>query len=262
MICDLASLLGPVTEEIFFAHFLEKERLHVEAGQPDRAKALLPWTTINRLVDADMLPPDRIRVMRASIDIAPKMYRHQDGAQRLRAGALQALLTQGASLVINEIDKLVPQIGRLADTLERHLGHHIAVRAFVSFGQGGALKAHWDDSDVLVVQVHGRKLWRSYGSPTPLPISGLTEVQPVTKGVVWQGVLEPGDMLYLPRGEVHEAALEGSSSVHLTIGIAARRGVDFMRWLSKRAATELAFREDITRVCSAAIWMRRRRQSG
>jgi hypothetical protein len=35
---------------------------------------------------------------------------------------------------------------------------------------------------------------------------------------VWEGTLEPGDMLYIPRGLVHEAATtEAAPSMHLTI---------------------------------------------
>ena len=114
MIRDLASLLAPLPEQSFLEHFLKKKRLHFST-EPDRAGLLLPWATINQIIEWDVLPPDRFRVIRAAIDVAPLMYRRQDRSQRLRAGALQGLLPQGTSLVINDICGLVPQIRRLAD---------------------------------------------------------------------------------------------------------------------------------------------------
>ena len=248
MMRDLASLLAPVSERSFLDHFLGKERLHVKPGDPGRAVSLFPWATINRLIDSDVLPPDRLRVVRANTPILPPMFRHTDGTQRLRAGAFQALLRQGVSLVVNAVDDLVPEIGRLADAIERRLGHRAWVNAYLSFGRGSALRAHWDSHDVLVLQVHGSKRWRSYGTPMPFPVENHGPREPFGREVAWEGLLEPGDVLYLPRGEVHEAALEGPNSVHLTIGIQTLSGIDFLRWLAARAAADVLARMDLTRV--------------
>jgi ribosomal protein L16 Arg81 hydroxylase len=247
MIRDLASLLAPIQEEVFLDHFLNKLRLHIKAVQADRAEALLPWATINHLIAADILPADRLRIVRDSVDLAPLMYR-QSSSHELRAGSLQALLAQGVSIVVNFVDDLVPQIGVLADALERRFAHRVGINAYLSFGKGSALKPHADDHDVLVLQVHGRKHWRSYGSPFPLPVERRKSPKFAPEAAKWEGTLEPGDVLYLPRGEVHEAALEGAHSVHLTIAIATQRGVDFIRWLSQKAAADLPFRTDVTRL--------------
>lgn len=247
MIRDLASLLAPVQEEVFLDHFLSKRRLQVKSGQVDRARSLLPWPTINHLIASDMIPAHRLRIVRASVDVPPRMYR-RSGSQELRPGALQALLAQGVSIVIDHVDNLVPQIGLLADALERRLAHVVGINAYLSFGQGGALQAHADDHDVLVIQIHGRKRWRSYGSPVLLPVERPKIPKFTADTAVWGDTLQPGDVLYLPRGEVHEAALDGTHSVHLTIGIVTGHGIDFMNWLSRKAAADLVFRKDITRL--------------
>ena len=245
MIRDLASLLAPLPEQSFLEHFLEKKRLHVSSKEPERAVQLLPWATINHIIEWDMLPADRFKVMRAANRLPPLMFREQEGLQRLRAGPLQALLSQGASLVIDGIDEIVPQIGRLTDAMERRLAHNVGVNAYLSFGRGSAFKAHWDLHDVLVVQVHGSKRWRSYGTPIPFPDEGIKKnKQDLPTEIVWEGLLEPGDLLYLPRGEVHEATLEGKNSVHLTIRIVPRRGSDFVRWVAKQASADELFRMD------------------
>ena len=253
MVRDLASLLAPVSEQSFLEHFLAKDRLHVKAVHPARAVPLFPWATINRLIQADVLPADRLRVMRANIDLPTAMFRHKDGAQQLRAGALQALLPQGVSLVINGVSDIVPQLARLSDAIERRLGHRTWVNAYLSFGRGSALKAHWDEHDVLVLQVHGSKRWRSFGTPVPFPVAKHNPGSKMGTTVVWEGLLEPGDVLYLPRGEVHEAAVEGAHSVHLTIGIQTLCGIDYLGWLAEQIASEVAVRRDLTRLGGEAV---------
>ena len=249
MIFDLPTLLQPVGEATFLQHFIAKQRLHIRASDRERAASLLPWATVNHLIETDVLPPDRMRVIRANIDVAPVMYRRRDEHKHLRAGALQQLLAQGASVIINDVSDLVPEIGRLSDNIERRLAHRVGVNAYLSFGRGSAFKAHFDYHDVLVLQVHGRKRWRSHGTPFPFPVEQLAS-EPSKEApaeVVWEDVLEPGDVLYLPRGEVHEAAVEGPSSVHLTIGIHIRHGIHFLEWLGKRAALDPDLRKDLTR---------------
>ena len=248
MIRDLASLLSPATEEFFLRAILEKNRFHVKSDDPKRAAPLLPWFAINQIIESDTLAADRLRVVRSNVDVLPVMFRSRDAASQLRAGTLRSLLAQGASVVINRIDDLVPSVGRLADAIERRLSHTTWVNAYLSFGRGSAFKAHWDSHDVLVLQVHGSKRWRSFGSPMPLPVEGHGPTDPFPREAVWEDQLGAGDVLYLPRGEIHEATLEGSESVHLTIGIAAAHGVDWLRSLADDFMGDVVARADLTRL--------------
>jgi ribosomal protein L16 Arg81 hydroxylase len=257
MIDSLASLLEPISEKFFLEHFLEKKRLHVKPHRAERATSLFPWATINHLVESDLLPPERFRVVRANVDILPGMFRHKEGARTLRAGALQALLAQGVSMIMNGVGDYVPQIGRLSDAIERRLGHRTWVNAYLSFGRGSALKAHWDEHDVLVVQVHGNKRWRSYGTPVAFPVSNYNAGKDLGTEIMWEDVLEAGDVLYLPRGEVHEASVEGPNSVHLTIGLQTPSGIDFLLWLAEKGAADVLLRKDVTRLGGDAAIARR-----
>lgn len=248
MIDSLATLLAPVSEEAFLGHFLEKKRLHIKPQQRDRAATLFPWPTINHLIESDLLPAERLRVVRANVDILPGMFRHKDGSHGVRAGALQGLLAQGVSMIMNGVGDYVPQIGRLSDAIERRLGHRAWVNAYLSFGRGSALKAHWDEHDVLVVQIHGNKRWRSYGIPVAFPVANFNAGKDLGSEIMWEDVLEAGDVLYLPRGEVHEAMVEGPNSVHLTIGLQTPSGIDFLLWLAEKGAPDVLLRKDVTRL--------------
>lgn len=244
-VVDLGSLLGRVSVERFTEAFTRKERLFVKAAHPRRAESLLPRWVGEKLLVSRELPEHRLTLLREG-DVVPRArYRAEDG--RVRPESLEALVAEGVSLVITGIDDELPAIGRLTAALERTLGHTVWCNAYFTHGPGGALAPHYDDHDVIVLQIYGKKRWFLHGSPTPSPIERSPEgadFGPPRSDLL----IEPGDLLYLPRGEVHHTSVDGELSWHLTFGIDTKRGVDFVASLLERAARDSAFREDLTRL--------------
>src|SRR6266851_4273481 len=48
-------------------------------------------------------------------------------------------------------------------------------------------------------------------------------------------VLEPGDLLYIPRGCYHVAVPMNEPALHLTLGVKNPRGIDLLRWMRENA---------------------------
>jgi ribosomal protein L16 Arg81 hydroxylase len=247
VITNLASLLSPADEKSFLEHFVSKSRMHVKSGDSRRAESILPQAAIDRLLESDVLPPHSLKLVRANRVIPPVMYRRGDGADRINPRALHSLLPQGVSIVIDGIDEYVPQLARLAGSIERRLGHEVWINSFIGFGPGRAFKPHWDNHDVIILQVRGCKRWRSFGVPDPRPARRHREGEPLPTEIVWEDTMRAGDVLYLPRGEVHEAELETGDSAHLTIAIEPRRGIDFWAWLGEQASSEPTITADLPR---------------
>lgn len=227
----LAELFAPESLDDFFEHFAAKTRWLLRAAAPQRAQCLLPWSEIDRLIAAHGIPPDWLSVMLNKNTAEPRMYR-DDKLRQLRADRLQELAAQGASFVIPGISELVPPIAELSAAVERRLGTAVNVNCYVSFGPHSAFLSHHDGHDVVVLQVHGFKHWRCYGVDVIAPIKGGQYGS--NRPVVWEDVLRPGDVLYLPRGEIHAAVPEQPPSVHLTFGIREATGVDYIKWLGDR----------------------------
>lgn len=82
---------------------------------------------------------------------------------------------------------------------------------------------HYDDVDVFVLQAEGRKRWRVYAplSGHALPRVSSPDFNEETDDLgepLLDTVLQPGDLLYLPRGTLHQAeALPEEHSLHLTV---------------------------------------------
>ena len=249
MIRRLKDLVAPLAEHEFLESFAQKRRFFVKTTQPDRAAPLLPWATINHLVEAGVIPSSKFRLILKGRPISESMYRRGQ-KKRLHPDILQQLAAQGVSIVIDGIDKYVPSIATLADAIERRIGHMVWVNCYITFGTASAFKPHYDTHDVLVVQVYGVKRWRGYGIPVVHPVTAFSHHQAeITLGKAdWEELIEPGDMLYVPRGEAHDAICVVKPSVHLTIGILAPNGLELLKWMVQRAVNDEVFRMDVTRV--------------
>jgi hypothetical protein len=243
---SMAALLAPASSADLALAMSERRRLFVRSDDRTHFRDLLPWSTVNTLFSINRFVPGQIRVLRASTDVQPSMYRDHTDWSYLKVDALQALAAQGLSVVVNDIQSLVPAIAALTAMTERHFRSLTSVNAYISFKRSGAFRPHWDGHDVLILQIHGSKRWRTYGMGDDRPTDGHTFAQPTDAGAVqWEEVLHPGDVLYLPRGEVHAADVEpGSTSVHLTLGIVPPRGNDVLRWLAK--GSKAALRGDVS----------------
>ena len=101
---------------------------------------------------------------------------------------------------------------------------------------------HHDTHDVFCLQVEGEKRWLVYPPVLELPLKQ-QKYAPEMGGPgepVLDVTLRAGDMLYLPRGWLHQAMTSDTASLHLTVG------VNVFTWRDAvREALDEAAREDV-----------------
>jgi hypothetical protein len=249
MLATLADLLAPVSSSEFFEQFRARTRMHISASDPSRAEALLSWHDIDTLLSGHGLG-ENIGIWRDSVRVPPQFYTSNEG-KRLKLSAFHDLLTQGVSIVVEGIHLLIPQISQLATAIEREMGIRTQVNAYLSFSKGGAYKPHWDIHDVLAVQVHGRKRWRFWKVVIPHPVH-LADSVPIDASAAPDQEIElaAGDVLFIPRGEPHVAAVSAGRSVHLTIGLRSETGINFLDSIQKKSAEDPLLRMNLPRQVS------------
>jgi len=252
MITDLASLIQPMAEAEFIARFVRKEFTFL-SGPRDEISSLLSLTEINRLLDSEAIGPPRVRLRRDEMAFPTSFYSDPE-LGTLYPATIQDALRKGASLVIDDIGPLVPRLHRLERALERRFKERVLINAYLSFNKGGAFAAHYDNHDVLVVQVHGRKRWQLLGAVEASAVS----VKPPPKGargpteVSWERDIEPGDLLFIPRGGWHRAAVQGDVSIHLTITLVSRTGLDYAKWLVDQLGADDLLARDLPQLAGNA----------
>jgi len=142
MLATLADLLAPVSTSEFLEVFRAKKRLHIAASDATRAETLFSWREIDTLLTEHALDED-VRILRDGVRIPRQLYTSGEGKQ-LNVRAFHDLLPQGVSIVVDSVDRWIPQICQLCAAIEREMGIYTEVNAYLSFSKGGAFKPHFD----------------------------------------------------------------------------------------------------------------------
>lgn len=156
----------------------------------------------------------------------------------------------GCSVVVNHADLSSGKIAALCEDLQKIFPHTYA-NTYLTPPDSQAVSAHADDRDVFVIQLLGKKHWKVYQNvPIQYPYSheqvgknGLSVSSEILDGpVLMDTTLSPGDVLYMPRGYVHEATSpQDDFSFHVTIAIPTH---DWTLAVAVTAATQQVLMND------------------
>jgi hypothetical protein len=264
----LSRLLEPHTAEEFLASSWGQSYKHIR-GRAGKFAHLLPWERLGDILRQHRLDFPRLRLMREGKALPVNSYlRHTSGARsrqpipRLQPVKFTAQLRAGATLVLDAVDELHEPLEELAAGLERLFRERIQINSYAGWHTSRGFDLHWDDHDVFILQVTGRKRWRVYGETGAHPLAGDTANPKPASAPLWEATLEDGDLLYIPRGWWHVAEPLDEPTLHLTVGIHKRTGVDLLAWLNGQLRASEIVRRDLPRFASPlerAAHMRRLR---
>ncbi|CCH33590.1 cupin domain-containing protein [Actinosynnema sp. NPDC047251] len=251
----LAGLVAPSGASQFFDAV--QGRTHQRfPGRAGRFADLLPWSEVNRVLRQHPLEHPRLRLAQGGEVLPAHTYTETSDTApvpRLSPAAFTEKMRGGATLVMDAVHELFEPVGELAAALEHELRERVRVNLYAGWGVTHGFDVHWDDHDVIIVQVSGRKRWRLHGSTRPAPLRRDVELPPrPSTEPLDDFVLEDGDVLYVPRGHWHDVSAVGEESLHLTIGFNRATGVDLVSWLADQLRAEEAFRTDLPRFASRA----------
>ena len=176
-----------------------------------------------------LLGPDPESLLLGAWHLAPKLTFHsanpsgEPPSLDSIAGAadfqqrIAAFHARNYSVRFPELRPLSPALDRLARALEVLLHQPVTASAFWSRG-GMRAPVHFDDHDLLVVQLRGSKRW--YVATRPSELHNTWKTSPVATlelGAHESFELQPGEIVYLPRGTNHTVDAD-SGSLHVSIG--------------------------------------------
>jgi ribosomal protein L16 Arg81 hydroxylase len=252
----LGSLLEPLSEEEFLEKYWNRRWTHIR-GTKGRFETLLPWEVLNDLLVRHRLDEPRLRLFRDGqriptscfISYEPRRTDPSAKIPKLLPEKLTAHLRNGATLVLDNVDELYSPITDLVEGLERRLRLRASANVYAGWHTSHGFNLHWDDHDEFIVQVFGRKRWQIYGVTRehPLGLEGEPNGEWPTKPI-WDGILESGDVLYIPRGVWHVAFPLDEPTLHLTFGFATSTGMDLLDWLAGELCENATFRADLPRL--------------
>ena len=221
---SLAGLLAPLSVETFLDEIWDLDHHHVKRGRPGFFDALLPGpSTVDELLELFRREPSAVRLVRGRDKKGSDNYQLVDGS--LDLVGIRKDFADGYTIVLDGVEQYVRTVGTLARSIEVELNFPIQVNTYITPPGQPGLAPHYDDHDVLVLQVQGSKIWHLYVGADRPPRELQRDKE---KAVAVEGLptptdvrLEAGDVLYVPRGRVHEAETASEQSIHLTVGIHA-----------------------------------------
>ena len=220
--------IAPERPETFFAEYFEKKPLIVRRNDPDYYRDLLSFEDIDRVVTTMGLTHPEINVTRADANITPEDFVYDTG--HIDPVRVNQLFADGATVILSGLHERLPKLATFCRALEAVMSCRVQTNIYMTQAKTQGFKAHYDNHDVVVLQIAGTKEWRIYDTPVELPLNSQAfnphdiEVGAETD----RFLLHPGDMLYVPRGLAHDAVATGEPSLHITTGLMLRTWADLM----------------------------------
>jgi hypothetical protein len=258
---DLSWLLSPVSLANFLNHYFEKQVLHINSRDRDYNLPIFSTAAFEQMV---FQSPEAVRAnlscIRTSKTAAGLATDRLFGVpteflSKSLLASLQGILSSGYSLVIMHVDRNWLPMARLLREIETFLLNPLDTVLFYSPPRVQGAPPHFDPYDNYILQIAGEKDWKIYKPKILLPLNcQLHSIADQDLGDAIELRLRPGDLLYLPRGVIHEAGTDAKPSMHLTLYNYAYRWRDLLCDIVERLAEQdVALRRSVPVAVSRKI---------
>ncbi|KAM9320357.1 ribosomal oxygenase 2 [Gastrophryne carolinensis] len=213
------SLIAPMTREDFFSTYWEKKPLLLQGRDPAVQSY---YRSLFLLEDLKHASGQGIYYGR---DV--NLCKCKDGKKVLlpkrgKAGysdIMKEFQKSRATVQFHQPQRYNDNLWHIMEKLECFFGALVGCNVYITPSESQGLPAHHDDVEVFILQVEGEKHWRLY-EPI-IPLAREYDVAPVEKVTTptHEFLLKEGDLLYFPRGVIHQADTPASCphSTHVTI---------------------------------------------
>ena len=217
-ICDLGWLIAPISVETFLQDYWDRAPLVVSRNQADYYSGLFSLDSADELVGSHPFRPGEIRYLPCERAIAPiHLTLSEDGFAD--SADVYEKYAQGASLFFYGIQKFWNPIAPLCRSLTSFFRMPSGATAVVSPPGVHSSPTHFDPVNNFLIQVEGSKRYRVYELFEALPIARHEKPYLVRRDLLRDPLydieLQSGDVLFIPRGFVHEGFASEQGSVHV-----------------------------------------------
>ena len=256
----LERLFRPLGSRAFHQAQYERARPMLFRGPRERFHHLASWEIFTDLIYNRNLHREQLRVMQDSNGVPENLYSyvgngfgsrsHLPWHGRIDPQKLEAFVRNGASVILNSLHTIHEPARALIGEIENGMATYAGVNLYATWRATPCFSTHWDDHDVYILQVRGRKVWRLWGEVRREPLRYDVEPNQVAPSrPVWTGNLDEGDVLYIPRGWWHSAHVaeenDGRGTIHLTLSPHNVTGTDLLGWVAAKVAAHERLRRNV-----------------
>ena len=219
---DVKRLLHPVSPRVFKQKYWEKRPLLISRNCHDYYGPLLSMADVDGVLANSSIRSPQFRLVKNGKDI-PLSNPGRFSSNAVMLESLYREFRDGATIVLQFLHERWAPLAELTKLMAGEFSAVFQVNVYLTPPNEQGLGIHYDTHDVFVVQTEGYKRWRLRpGGPVKLPLYEQTYIRPdITDhdDKVQEFDLHAGDLLYVPRGYLHDAASKDETSLHLTVGM-------------------------------------------
>lgn len=236
----------------------------IKEGWPTQPRRSTATTDIGTLLGCSLadlddwletgaVPVDNLSAIIGGVHVPQKGYTQGENVDPVK---LRHLREGGATVGLRGLTQLSPAIGKFGGSLSDSLGEAVQVNAYLTPPGHQGFAHHYDTHTVVIVQISGTKVWELFEPVVVDPVfpyqqwtseAGSLYQRQLPNLTAWaEWTLNPGDVLWVPRGWIHNPYASADSSepsLHLTLGVLESTYVGALDRLARVAAQSEAMRK-------------------
>uniref|UniRef100_A0A8B9ZJI5 Bifunctional lysine-specific demethylase and histidyl-hydroxylase n=1 Tax=Anas platyrhynchos TaxID=8839 RepID=A0A8B9ZJI5_ANAPL len=218
--CSLfGSLISPIKPEVFFREYWEQKPLLVQRNDPLLAayyQSLFQLPDLKELCSQGLYYGRDINICRC-VNGKKKVLNKEGKVNYMQLK--KDFDQKKATIQFHQPQRFKEELWKIQEKLECYFGSLVGSNVYITPQGSQGLPPHYDDVEVFILQLEGEKHWRLYKPTVHLAREYNVESEDRIGKPTHEFVLKPGDLLYFPRGTIHQADTPPgiSYSTHVTI---------------------------------------------
>lgn len=232
-VATLEQIIAPISLEKFVEEYWEKNYLFIQRNDPEYYNLFSVENFENLLHFGN--PRESVHDIQASrlnpINGDEERY-YLDSWDRDYWVKIRSFYKEGYTLLFNYVERRNANVAALTKNLELFFGAYCWANIFFApMNADQNFPTHYDAVEIFVLQLHGSKRWRVYEPQIELPHVALLSPKVRTQelNLLLDIEMQPGDMLYVPRGFIHDVCgSKNDIAMHMTISVEPCRWMDVL----------------------------------
>ncbi|CAG9770864.1 unnamed protein product [Ceutorhynchus assimilis] len=213
-------LIDPVSPREFFDKYWEQKPLLIKRSDTKYFKHVFSSSQLDNILRDHPLHFTR------NVDVV--LYQNgkkevMDEEGRALPAKLWDFYTNGCSIRILNPHTYDQNVHSIIASLQEYFGTMVGTNVYLTPPESQGFAPHFDDIEAFIVQLEGTKYWKLYKpvDKDVLTRDSSTNFKPEVLGDPFMEVeLNAGDLLYFPRGTIHEGRTkEDAHSLHITVSV-------------------------------------------
>lgn len=214
-------LIHPHSIDDFFKENWEKAPLHIKRTKRSYYKLLMSTP----LIDDILRRYSVLYTKNLDITSYSNGIRETHNPQgRAHPSVVWDYYSNGCSIRMLNPQTFIPKIHTINATLQEYFGCFVGANFYLTPPGSQGFAPHYDDIEAFILQIEGKKRWRLYkprnNTEYLTRVSSKNFQQSEIGEPILDIVLNAGDLLYFPRGTIHQGEThEDSHSLHVTLSV-------------------------------------------